>query len=91
MSTSDGLPSYYEPYDFQHACILNFQHKQDADADALATDGDDLELLSETVECISAPFVPSNYFQSYEVAEKFANIIKEVLFCNLLALCKNCC
>ncbi|XP_057509428.1 DExH-box ATP-dependent RNA helicase DExH8 [Actinidia eriantha] len=78
LSTSNGLPSYYESYDFQHACILSFQHKQDADADALATDGDDLELLSETVECISVPFVPSNYFQSYEVAEKLATIIKEM-------------
>ncbi|GFY98712.1 zinc finger (CCCH type) helicase family protein [Actinidia rufa] len=78
LSTSNGLPSYYESYDFQHACSLSFQHKQDADADALATDGDDLELLSETVECISVPFVPSNYFQSYEVAEKLATIIKEM-------------
>lgn len=75
LSESDGLPSYYEPYEFQHTCLLTCQ--QDGDTDELATDNEDLE-LSETTKCISAPFVPSNYFKSCEVAERFAIVIKEI-------------
>ncbi|XP_058212705.1 DExH-box ATP-dependent RNA helicase DExH8 [Rhododendron vialii] len=75
LSESDGLPSYYEPYQFQHTCLLTCQ--QDGDTDELATDNEDLE-LSETTKCISAPFVPSNYFKSCEVAERFAIVIKEI-------------
>ncbi|KAF7153298.1 hypothetical protein RHSIM_Rhsim01G0284800 [Rhododendron simsii] len=75
LSESDGLPSYYEPYEFQHTCLLTCQ--QDGDTDELATDNEDLE-LSEITKCISAPFVPSNYFKSCEVAERFAIVIKEI-------------
>lgn len=75
LSESDGLPSYYEPYEFQHTCLLTCQ--QDGDTDELATDNEHLE-LSETTKCISAPFVPSNYFKSCEVAETFAVVIKEI-------------
>ncbi|KAI8574747.1 hypothetical protein RHMOL_Rhmol01G0378000 [Rhododendron molle] len=75
LSESDGLPSYYEPYEFQHTCLLTCQ--QDGDRDELATDNEDLE-LSETTKCISAPFVPSNYFKSCEVAERFSIVIKEI-------------
>lgn len=81
LSESDGLPSYYEPYEFQHTCLLTCQ--QDGDTDELATDNEDLE-LSETTKCISAPFVPSNYFKSCEVAERFAIVIKEV--CHFVGL-----
>ncbi|KAL6978391.1 RNA helicase [Sarracenia purpurea var. burkii] len=75
LSESDGLPSYYEPCEFQHNCLLKCQ--QNGDIDTLATDDDDLESVQETTKCISMPLVPSNYFRSYEVAEKLATIIKE--------------
>ncbi|KAA8543096.1 hypothetical protein F0562_021409 [Nyssa sinensis] len=76
LVTSDGLPSYYDPYEFRHTCLLNSQ--PNGETVALATDDDHLEPVSEIRKCIAVPFVASNHFQTNEVAEKLAAIIKEM-------------
>lgn len=76
LSTSDGLPLYYEPYDFQHTCVLSCPQSP---IDVLAINEEENLELSEMRKCISVPFVPSSYFHSYGVAEMLATIVKEVI------------
>ncbi|KAI7992936.1 DExH-box ATP-dependent RNA helicase DExH8 [Camellia lanceoleosa] len=73
---ADGLPLYYEPYEFQHTCLLTCQ--QNGSTDTMAADDEHSELPNETRKCNSVPFVPCSYFLSHEVAENLATIIKEV-------------
>ncbi|XAR61337.1 RNA helicase [Bertholletia excelsa] len=75
LSTSDGLPLYYEPYDFQHTCVLSCQQSP---INVLAINEEENLEPSEMRKCISVPFVPSSYFHSYEVAEILATIVKEI-------------
>ncbi|CAL5437258.1 unnamed protein product [Camellia sinensis] len=75
LGTADGLPLYYEPYEFQHTCLLTCQ--QNGNTDSMAADDEHFELPNETRKCNSVPFVPSSYFLSHEVAENLATIIKE--------------
>ncbi|THF95789.1 hypothetical protein TEA_020807 [Camellia sinensis var. sinensis] len=76
LATADGLPLYYEPYEFQHTCLLTCQLS--GNTDTMAADDEHSELPNETRKCNSVPFVPSSYFLSHEVAENLATIIKEV-------------
>lgn len=76
LVTSDGLPSYHDPYEFEHTCL--FKCQPDVDTDGLASDDEHPALASEIQECLAAPFVGSNHFRSNDVAEKLASIIKEI-------------
>lgn len=76
LRASNGLPSYYSPYEFEHTCLLNCQ--PNGDGNVLTGDDEHPELTQETMECLSVPFVASTEFQKNDVAKKFANIIKEV-------------
>lgn len=83
LSTSNGLPSYYDPYEYEHTCILTCQ-QPNGDTDALATDDRHLEPSGETKKCFAVPFVASDHFRKNDVAKKLVTIIKQVLFCILL-------
>lgn len=76
LATSNGGPSYYEPYEFQHTCLLAVE--QNEDSDTLPTDDDFSNPICETKKCITLPFVGANGFNKSEVAFKLANSIKEV-------------
>ncbi|KAK9281663.1 hypothetical protein L1049_004566 [Liquidambar formosana] len=76
LVTSDGLPSYYDPYEFEHTCLLECQ--PNGDTDAPAADGEHLEPASEIRRCVAVPFVGSNHFQTNDVAENLATVIKEI-------------
>ncbi|GAB4829881.1 hypothetical protein Ancab_019527 [Ancistrocladus abbreviatus] len=71
LANSAGLPSYYDPYEFRHTCLLEYQPSDDAVA------------VSETDNhggirrCLAMPFVDCGQFQSRSVAENFAGVIKE--------------
>uniref|UniRef100_A0A803L9U4 RNA helicase n=1 Tax=Chenopodium quinoa TaxID=63459 RepID=A0A803L9U4_CHEQI len=69
LATSCGLPSYYDPYEFRHTCLL--ECKPIDDSDALLED-------DETKKCLATPFVFPHHFQSQSIAEKFATVIKEI-------------
>ncbi|XP_008235089.1 PREDICTED: DExH-box ATP-dependent RNA helicase DExH8 [Prunus mume] len=77
LSTSNGLPSYYDPYEFEHICLLTCQQPNE-DTDALTTDDKHLEPSSETMKCVAVPFVAPNNFQNNDVARKLATIIKQI-------------
>lgn len=68
---SDGPPSYYEPYEFEHTCLIT----QLPDGD---TDDDQFEPPSEARKCLAVPFVSPNQFQNDIIAEKMALVIKEI-------------
>lgn len=74
LATSNGLPSYYDPYEFEHTCLLECQ--PDGDTDAL--DDEHLEPSSEIRKCVAEPFVASNNFQTNDVVKNLATTIKEV-------------
>lgn len=76
LCISRGLPTYYDPYEYDHKCLLKCQ--QPEDADAFVADNNSLETACETRKCIAVPFVASNQFQSNNVAENLANVIREV-------------
>ncbi|XP_031261633.1 DExH-box ATP-dependent RNA helicase DExH8 [Pistacia vera] len=76
LGISNGLPTYYDPYEYDHKCLLKCQ--QHEDVDALAADNEPLEAACETRKCVAVPFVAPNQFQSNNVAEKLANVIKEI-------------
>ncbi|KAL5791828.1 hypothetical protein ACOSP7_000422 [Xanthoceras sorbifolium] len=76
LGISDGLPTYYDPYEYQHTCLLKCQpHK---DIHTFVAEDEHLEPSCETRECVAVPFVASNHFRSNIVAEKLANVIKEI-------------
>ncbi|CAL2281207.1 unnamed protein product [Prunus armeniaca] len=77
LSTSNGLPSYYDPYEFEHICLPTCQQPNE-DTDALTTDDKHLEPSSETMKCVAVPFVAPNNFQNNDVAKKLATIIKQI-------------
>lgn len=72
LASSCGLPSYYDPYEFRHECLLECQPSNDS------VDLPEENESNEMKKCIAMPFVSSHQFQSQSVAEKFANAIKEV-------------
>ncbi|KAM3735720.1 hypothetical protein ACB098_10G108100 [Castanea mollissima] len=74
LATSNGLPSYYDPYEFEHTCLLECQ--PDGDTDAL--DDEHLEPSSEIRKCVAEPFVASNNFQTNDVVKNLATTIKEI-------------
>lgn len=73
LVTSPGLPSYYDPYEFEHTCLLKCQHKEEEPE--ISTQD---EPASEARKCCSVPFVPLSNFQNNDVAEELATVIKEI-------------
>lgn len=76
LGTSNGLPTYYDPYEFEHTCLLNCDPPRDMDP--LAADNEHIGPFFEAKKCVAVPFVAPNQFQSNNVAEKLASLIKEV-------------
>lgn len=83
LATSNGLPSYYDPYEFEHTCLLKCQ--PGGDRNARTVEDEHLEPSSEIRKCLAVPFVASNHFQTNDVVEKFATALKEVS--SLTVLC----
>ncbi|XP_076889039.1 DExH-box ATP-dependent RNA helicase DExH8-like [Bidens hawaiensis] len=79
LATSNGLPSYYEPYEFQHTCQLTVDHNDDSDP--LATYDDLSDPLYDTKKCIALPFVDANDFNKKEIAFRLADSIKQIRMC----------
>ncbi|XP_010259561.1 PREDICTED: DExH-box ATP-dependent RNA helicase DExH8 isoform X2 [Nelumbo nucifera] len=76
LVTSDGLPSYYDPYEFEHTCLL--QSQQATNVDALVTDDEDLDPTTEFRNCLSVPYVGPEHFRANILAAKLVDIIKEI-------------
>lgn len=76
LAKYDGLPSYYEPYEFKHTCLIT--HLPDGDTDTQSVDNDQFE-PTETRRCLAVPFVVPKHFQNDTTAAKMALVIKEVL------------
>lgn len=76
LVASNGIPSYYEPYEYWHACDLSSE--QNGDADALVVNDDDQELDNGIRKCTAVPFVSFSHFRMSEVTEKLATVVKEV-------------
>lgn len=75
---SGGLPSYYDPYEFQHTCRLKCEHI-DEDGDVLDLYEDEhRDTVSNVQICTNEPFAVANSFQMDEVAANLANIVKEM-------------
>ncbi|KAK1316402.1 Zinc finger CCCH domain-containing protein 4 [Acorus calamus] len=73
--TTSGLPTYYEPYDYHHICLLQSQSAvRDPGADA--QNNEDLVPSSES-KCLALPFVSSRDFQVNDVAKSLAEAIKK--------------
>ncbi|XP_030481489.2 DExH-box ATP-dependent RNA helicase DExH8 [Cannabis sativa] len=72
LGSSEGLPCYYDPNDFDHSCLLMSCHPK-VDSDALEVDDE-----NSTKKCLAVPFVNSNNFKRIDVAKEFAAIIKEI-------------
>ncbi|XP_050236664.1 DExH-box ATP-dependent RNA helicase DExH8 isoform X2 [Mercurialis annua] len=75
LGKCDGLPTYYDPYEFGHECLL--ENQQNGDTIAVAAD-EEYEELSVIKKCVAVPFVDSGHFQTINVAEKLSAIVKEI-------------
>lgn len=75
LAASDGLPSYYHPYEFQHTCLLCQEY---GEIEALAADEEHPEQYSKTMKCVDIPFVAPNHFHANDVAVRFSDIVKEI-------------
>lgn len=69
LQVSDGIPSYYYPYEFQHTCLLE---------DAVGMDDEQLHQSSGLEKCVARPFVSHDHFQTKYVADKMVAVVKEV-------------
>ncbi|KAJ7977567.1 putative ATP-dependent RNA helicase [Quillaja saponaria] len=76
LGTSDGLPSYRDPYEFSHTCLLECLPNDHVDA--VAADEELLDPSSERRKCVAVPYVAFNHFRTNDVAEKLAAVIKEI-------------
>lgn len=76
LATSGGIPSYYNPNEYQHKCHLDCE--QYLDAVALDRDYGFLEQGSEIRKCISVPFLGHNESLALKVARDLATVVKEM-------------
>ncbi|OAY61817.1 DExH-box ATP-dependent RNA helicase DExH8 [Manihot esculenta] len=76
LAKCDGLPTYYDPYEFGHVCLLESQRHEDEVV--IAADDEHNEPSNETKKCCAIPFVASGHFQTINVAEKLSLIVKEI-------------
>ncbi|XVE77617.1 hypothetical protein DITRI_Ditri13aG0077600 [Diplodiscus trichospermus] len=78
LAASNGIPTYYSPYEFGHTCLLQCQPH--GETDALSSGDEKLEQSFKTKKCVAVPFVASDHFQTNDVAENLAKTIKELRF-----------
>lgn len=76
LATSSGIPSYYNPNEYQHKCHLDCE--QYLDADALNMNYELREQGSEIRKCISVPFLGHNESLALKVAQNLASVVKEM-------------
>ncbi|CAH2057623.1 unnamed protein product [Thlaspi arvense] len=76
ISYSDSLPSYYNPYEFDHTCYVECKPSEDRIPHSV--DEDNNQSPVEVRKCVSVPFVPPNAFQASAIAKNMANFIKEI-------------
>lgn len=76
LAASNGIPTYYSPYEFGHTCLL--QCRPLGVTNALSSSDEQLEQSLESRKCVAVPFVDSDHFQSNDVAKTLANTIKEI-------------
>ncbi|KAG0500091.1 hypothetical protein HPP92_000163 [Vanilla planifolia] len=101
--TNNELPTYYEPYEFRHTCLLPSQVSEvDEDHAVNSQAGVYADKVQDSVDvnrrCVATPFVASGNFQSLTVAETFISLIKMYLsgiplFCDtrlLVFVCLTC-
>lgn len=74
---SGGLPSYYDPYEFQHTCCLKCEHIDEDDVLDIYED-EHTDTVVKVQICTSEPFVAANYYHLDDVAVKLANIIIKI-------------
>ncbi|KAI4374342.1 hypothetical protein MLD38_012349 [Melastoma candidum] len=86
LGISDGFPSYYDPYEFQHTCLIKCLPNEDTDE---AAQDEDNHFPTNVLQiCISVPFVTTRHFNTKNISEKLAKIIKEIR-ANYSASCNN--
>ncbi|RZC79589.1 hypothetical protein C5167_003822 [Papaver somniferum] len=79
MAKANGLPSYYNPYEFEHTCSLGYLQYRDEDVGSEKEDEHiTLNLDIEEKTCLTLPYVAPNDFKANFVAEKFATVLKEM-------------
>ncbi|RZC94123.1 hypothetical protein C5167_016818 [Papaver somniferum] len=79
MAKANGLPSYYNPYEFEHTCSLGYLQYRDEDVDSKKEDEHiNLNLDIEEKTCLTLPYVAPNDFKANFVADKFATVLKEM-------------
>ncbi|XP_009799464.1 DExH-box ATP-dependent RNA helicase DExH8 isoform X1 [Nicotiana sylvestris] len=76
LATSGGIPSYYNPNEYQHKCHLDCD--QYLDDGALDMDYQLLEQGGEIRKCISIPFLGHNESLAHKVAQNLASVVKEM-------------
>ncbi|XP_041017233.1 DExH-box ATP-dependent RNA helicase DExH8 [Juglans microcarpa x Juglans regia] len=76
LATSNGMPLYYDPYEFEHTCLLKFH--PDGDTDEPPADDEPLHPSNEIRKCLAVPYVASHNFQNSDVVEKLVATIKEI-------------
>ncbi|KAK8570233.1 hypothetical protein V6N13_002928 [Hibiscus sabdariffa] len=76
LPASNGIPTYYHPYEFAHTCLLECQ--QQGEIDAPSSTDEQLEESSELRKCVAVPFVASDHFRTNDVANNLVNTIKEI-------------
>ncbi|VVB03643.1 unnamed protein product [Arabis nemorensis] len=76
ISSSDSLPTYYNPYEFGHTCYVECQPSEDRYPHS--EDEENNQPPQEVRKCVSVPFVPPNSFQANAIAKNMAHIIKEI-------------
>lgn len=74
----DKVPLFRGPYEFWHKCSDNWE--QIGDVDALVVHDKDFEVDIRKGKCLSLPFVSSNHIQVTKMANKLAEIVKEMRF-----------
>ncbi|KAI3906785.1 hypothetical protein MKW98_004818 [Papaver atlanticum] len=79
MVKAYGLPSYYNPYEFEHTCSLGYLQYRDEDVGSEKEDEHiNLNLDIEEKTCLTLPYVTPSDFKANFVAEKFATVLKEM-------------
>ncbi|XP_031497859.1 DExH-box ATP-dependent RNA helicase DExH8 isoform X2 [Nymphaea colorata] len=73
LAVTHEPPTYYEPHEFMHICLLQSKHLDGVDAGPTISD-----LTSQSRKCVASPFVGSMDFCSSIVAEQLKKIVKEI-------------
>ncbi|KAJ8623215.1 hypothetical protein MRB53_031744 [Persea americana] len=76
LVTANALPSYYDPYEFKHTCLL--PPPQAGDMGDLTLEDDLHDPAFERRRCVSLPFISPKDFQANVMAENLAEVIKEM-------------